>query len=289
MTLLEIAQTAARRLLLPTVSSVIGSTSNNVIFLQAMIDRAVDEIRDSYPWPELQTEYTFTLADGVASYALPGDYDSRLNETLWNRDQSWPLIGPIDSVGWQQYKSGLITSLPRQRFRVKGWGLKQFFIDPTPTSDEDGETLVYEYISTRARIPKTWVASTSWTGIRYCSYDGYIFDRGGTGAATTGSDNAPTPSDLTDGSITWTLYTGEYSTFVHDSDQTSIDANLIIDGAVWRYKLEHGLPYEDLRATALEQLEDAKTKLSGAGILSHRRSVAQPHAISIYNYPDGNY
>jgi hypothetical protein len=287
MTVLAIAQACAQRLMLPVPATFIGSTSNNMILLKAMINQALDEVQDDFAWPELQKEYLFDLATDTASYALPADYDYKLNETLWNRDQHWPLIGPVDAVMWQNYKSGLITTLPRQRFRVKGWENKQFYIDPTPTSDDNGQECVYEYCSTISRRPKTWTASTSWAGFQYCSYNGYIFNRGSTGAATTGT-SAPTPSSLNDGLITWTLQE-TYPDFVYDSDEVILNNQFIVDGAVWRFKCERGLDYADLRARAEEQLEIAKTKLQGGGVLSVNTYSRLPPYLGPWSYPDGNF
>jgi len=288
MTILTLAQRCAKRLLLTSPSSVVGSTDNNIILLQAMIELAAEEIRDSFEWPELQKEHTFTLATNTASYALPADYNSTVNESLWNRDQNWELIGPLSPQEWQLYKSGLISDIPRQRFRIKGWGTNQFFIDPTPSSSENGQTCAYEYMSRTCFRPKTWAASTSWTGMRYCSYNGYIFDRGGTGAATTGSDNAPTPSDLTDGSITWTLYSSSFETINHDNDECILDNKMIVDGAVWRFKRERGLDYEGLRRDAEAQIEISKVKLQGSETLSIQGGSGYP-IIGFHNYPTDDY
>jgi hypothetical protein len=289
MTVLALAQTCAKRLMLTSPSSFIGSTDNNMILLRAMLDQAIDEIRDLYPWPELQKEYTFTLATDTASYVLPSDYDRRLNDTSWNRTQARVLIGPVDAVIWQNYKSGLITTLPSQRFRVKGWTTNQFFIDPTPTSDLDGQTCVYEYISKTARRPKTWVASTSWSGIQYCSYNGNVYDRGATSAVSTGT-TAPTHTSgaVSDGSITWTYLATEY-TFAHDSDEVLLDNNTVIEGTVWRFKRERGLDYESLRQDAENQLEEAKTKLNGAPVVSMAPASASKDYIGEWSYPEGSF
>lgn len=289
--LLGIAQVCSTRLQLTQPVTFIGSSDNNMILLRAMLEEGCQKIGNSYPWPELQKEYTFTLATSTDSYALPGDFDSVLNQTLWNRTQKWPLIGPLDAVQWQTYKSGLITTVPRQRFRVKGWSDTQFFIDPTPTASENGQTCVYEYI-TRTRIkPKTWVASTSWAGIQYCSYNGNIYDRGGTGAATTGT-SAPvhTSGSASDGSITWTYRTAPLENFTNDADQCILDSRIIEDRAVWRFKQERGFDFEDLRAQAEAQLEIAKTKLSGSNVISVIGSGAgYPPILGINNYPQGNF
>lgn len=285
------AQTCCNRLQITApVSSFPTSTDNNFILLKALMNEAAQSIRDEYSWPELQREYTFDLATSTESYILPGDYDRTLSETWWNRTQRWPLIGPMTPQDWQLYKSGLITQIPRQRFRVKYWATKQFFIDPTPTSSENGQTCVYEYITRTVFRPKTWVASTSWTGLSYCSYNGNIYTRGSEAAATTGTI-APvnTSGSQSDGSITWTYVDTAYDTIVYDSDECILDNDMIIDQTVWRFKQERGLDYEDLRQQAKESKEVTKTKLSGSGVVSMNSRIGYPPILSINNYPEGKF
>lgn len=150
MTLLQIAQIVGQRMQLPIISTVYGSTDNNMTFLLSMIEKTVNEVKDEFPWPELTKEHTFTLVNGQASYSLPSDYDRRLNQTLWNRTQALPLVGPMTAVEWQQYKSGLVATIPIEAFRVSGFAAATFNITPTPTSGEAGQTCVFEYISAHA-------------------------------------------------------------------------------------------------------------------------------------------
>lgn len=290
MTILGMAQKCAERLQIPSPSTLVDSTDNNIILLRAMMIQSLREIRDSYPWPELQKEYLITLTTNTASYPLPGDFDWTQNETLWNRSQHWPLLGPIDAVEWQVYKSGLVVSLPRQRFRVKGWATNQFFIDPTPDSTLNGQTVVFEYISRTCVAPRTWVASTSWTGDQYCSYNGNIYDRGSTAAANTGT-SAPvhTSGSASDGSITWTYVSTQFENFSTDSDDVILDKDLVMDGAVWRFKRERGLDYQGLMEDSLARIEKAKTNLSGAGVLMINKWHQSPPLIGPWSYPEGNY
>lgn len=292
-TILQIAQAVAPRLQLPTPSVLVTTVDNNVLLIRAMIDQTVQDIARDYAWPELQKEYTFTLATSTASYALPADADILLSETFWNRDQRWPLIGPIDAVMWQQYKSGIIASLPRQRIRVKGWTDKQLFIDPTPSSDDNGQTCVFEYISKTTFAPRTWVASTSWLGNNACSYNGNIYVRGSTGAATTGTV-APTHTSgtVSDGLINWTYTDAAYdSTSVNnnDTDQVILDSRIIEDGVVWRFKQERGLDFEGLKADAQAQLDIAKSKLAAASIVTMSRMGSLPNTLGLWSYPEGNF
>lgn len=201
MTILSIAQRCTQRLQITDPASFIGSTNNNYILLLAMINRAIDEISNEFEWPELTKHYPFKLIDGLDSYPLPGDYDRRINETLWNKDQHWPLIGPVTAQIWEQYINGFITTLPRQRFRVKGCTDNQFFINPTPDGVA-GQTMVYEYISKNKRRPKTWLANTAYTTSpqSYAFYNGLILKCQTAGT----SDNAGLPPVFgTDNTVLW--------------------------------------------------------------------------------------
>jgi len=196
MTILSIAQKVARRLMLSAPATLVGNTDNNVVLISAMMLETMESIRDEYPWPELTKAHEFVTIANLESYALPLDFNRTAMETLWNRTQRWPLIGPLTGVEWQTYKSGLIVSYPRQRFRNKGWSNSQFFIDPTPS---DTENLVFEYVSNTTVRPKTWVANTDYTQNTYVSYDGLILKC--TTAGTTAAVQPPAFGK--DGTVIW--------------------------------------------------------------------------------------
>lgn len=200
MTLLAIAQKCAARLQITNPSSFYGSTNNNYILLLAMINRAIDEISDDFEWPELTRHYPFKLIDGQDSYPLPGDYDRRINETLWNKDQHWPLIGPITPQVWEQYINGLITTLPRQRFRVKGANISQFAINPVPDG-VTGQVMVYEYITKNSRRPVAWAANTAYTTSSYVFYNGLILK--GAVNGTSNADAGRPPVYGVDNTVLW--------------------------------------------------------------------------------------
>lgn len=175
MTILDIAKSCSRQLKITVPSAFVTSTSNNQILLKEMIYKTIQEIRDDYDWPELTRQHLFKSISGQANYPLPLDFDRKINQTLWNRDQNWPLIGPIDPELWQQFKSGFITSLPMQHYRVKGIEQNQFYIDPTPTDSDGDQTLVYEYISQTAIRPVAWAANTAYTTTTpYVFFNGLI-------------------------------------------------------------------------------------------------------------------
>lgn len=287
-TALSIAQTCASRLGLAVPLTLVVNYDNNVMLLKAMIERTAQEIREGFAWPQLEREWTITLATNTDSYAFPGDFNRIISETWWNRTQKWPLIGPIDPVQWQQYKSGLVTTLPRQRFRVKYWADAQFFIDPTPTSSENGQTVVFEYITRTLWAPKTWVTGDAYSSTSYCSYNGNIYYTA-LGGVTGATPPTHTSGSVSDGGVTWTYQSTFYDTIRADTDQTILDPQLIIEGAIWRWKEEKGYDFESLKFIAEANIDSAKTKLTGASILTVNNWRMTTPMIGVWSYPEGNY
>lgn len=184
MTILDIAKECSRQLQIPVPAAFVTATSNNQVLLKAMIYKTLEELRDEYDWPELQKQFLFRSYENLAAYPIPPDYDRRIDETLWNRSQNWPLIGPIDPILWQQYKSGFITTLPRQRFRVKGIDISQFYIDPTPSEADNFQQLVFEYISKTVIRPATHTLGATPTLNSYYFYNGQIYKCTSSGATS---------------------------------------------------------------------------------------------------------
>ena len=288
MTVLALAQTIAKRLQVGSPSGLVASTDNNILLVLQMIERTAQELRNEFAWPELQKEWTFTLATSTASYALPGDINRVLFETLWNRTATWPLLGPLDAVEWQQYKSGLVANFPRNRFRIKGYADNQFFVDPTPSSDENGQTCVYEYVTRTVFRPKTWVTSTSFAAGSYSFYNGNIYKTtaGGTTGATPPTHTTGTASD---GTVSWIYQSTYFETITADTDECLLDNQIIVDGAIWRFKQERGLDFESLRDQAMRQVALAKSRLQGASVLSMRMGNTGPLPIGLHSYPEQDF
>lgn len=148
MTLLTIAQTVAQEAGVSSPSAVVGSTDQTAVQLLALINRS-GKVLARRAWQVLQKEYTFSLVASQAAYNFPTDLGYFQDYTIWDRTQFWALRGSLTGTQWQQYKSGLQSTTPRQRFRIK---LGQIYIDPTPSSTD---SMVIEYVS------NFWVAVTA--------------------------------------------------------------------------------------------------------------------------------
>ncbi len=152
-TLLQIAQAVADELGIQRPTAVVGSQDQQVQQLLALLNREGKELaaREGMAggWPQLRREHTFATVNGQASYDFPTDLLYFINTTAWDRDQKWPMDGPVSPQEWQVLKSGTVGSVgPRTRFRIMEG---QIYLDPTPGAVH---TIVLEYYS------DTWCESS---------------------------------------------------------------------------------------------------------------------------------
>lgn len=68
------------------------------------------------------TPLTFATQD----YPLPSDYDRMISDTNWDRTNHWRNLGSKSSQEWQTLQGGLISTGPRERFRIYGGKLRIF-------------------------------------------------------------------------------------------------------------------------------------------------------------------
>jgi hypothetical protein len=148
LSLLTIAINVAKEAGFSAPASVVGNSDDTAVLLLALINRS-GKMLARKPWARLQFEYAFNLVASQASYAFPTDYANFLDFTFWDRTQYWALRGSLSPQQWQAYKSGIQSTTPRQRFRVKQGAI---YIDPTPSTTD---SMVIEYLS------KYWVAATA--------------------------------------------------------------------------------------------------------------------------------
>lgn len=151
MSLLSIVQDAARRLGLTPPSSVISSPDENAKILLGMAQEEGKSLYDRHTWQAIQTEHTFSTANGTASYALPSGFDAIIKDTVFNRTQRRRMQGDLSPSQWQETQASLVTMV-NPAFRIRN---SLFYISPTPTAVE---TVAYEYIS------KNWCQSSGGTG-----------------------------------------------------------------------------------------------------------------------------
>lgn len=283
MSLLTLIQRVANEIGFGEPETVVGSTDTGVKQLLAITYRVGNDLREQ-DWPRLQREHTFTLVSGTANYAFPADFDRDIFETHWNRGDVWPLYGPMLPQEWQAQKSGLVSVVYSQLFRIKGYADAEFFVHPTPDSSDDGKTLVYEYQSLNWIRPATWTTGTVYAAGDYTFYNGYYFSTalGGTAGAS-----APTPSSLNDGGVLWAVSTAPYTTFLDDTDTFNLDEDLIGLGVQWNYLANKGLPFQHLKDKYNSDVRTAMAKGRSARTLSYAPGP-QPFR-QMYNVPETGF
>ncbi len=104
-------------------------------------------------WPQLIRWHTFTLQEGIDTYAAPSDLGFYINNTVWDTGTDWQLDGPVTSQEWAFLIAGSAnTTGPRMRFRVIGTGQPDylngmFHVVPNPSSTDAGRNVVVLYSS----------------------------------------------------------------------------------------------------------------------------------------------
>jgi len=126
----------------------------------ALLNSAGNDLVMAHPWSELNITYNFTTIDGEAHYPVPSDYAYYVDQSMWNTTARWPVVGPITPQEWQRLRAALITTVPRQLFRIQN---KAVEIYPTPTA---GQPLIVPANFTYQYVSSAWVTSGQDTAIK---------------------------------------------------------------------------------------------------------------------------
>lgn len=144
MTLLETVTAFCQRTALSVPSAVIGSVDEQVIQIRALLEEGCDALAGRGPWEGLTNEAswstTATENQGAITTLASNGYKYLLPQTLWDRTEKLPLLGPLDSQDWQSLKAIVVTG-PRYSFRLRQGS---FLVTPAPPA---GHTWVFEYVS----------------------------------------------------------------------------------------------------------------------------------------------
>jgi hypothetical protein len=158
MSLLSIIQRVARGTSIPVPTVVIGNTDRQIIQLLEMAQEEGEDLASRTRWSRMTLENTFTqvaAADqGLLNSAVvaAGDFDYVLNDTMWNRDTSLPILGSLNAVDWQTLQAFPVTG-PYQQYKIEGGHL---YFDPVGANATD--TIAFHYKST------SWCESSGGTG-----------------------------------------------------------------------------------------------------------------------------
>jgi len=270
--------------LTPVPSSVITSTNNNIVHLLALAYEVADEARNRYNWPVLNRDHTITLVTDQANYDLPADLDRVVFDTMWNENDSRFVYGPLSPQEWKARNEGISTGSTWHKYRIRGIDDDKLYLYPTPSSSDNGNTVIFEYQSTSWIRPPIWVTATAYSIGDYTSWDGiyYVCTGAGTSTGSTGPAG--------DGGATWSVYSTAYDTFLQDTDVSLLDERAIIGlGMKWMWLERKGLPYEMLLARWEDQIRRRIVAGQGAPTLNAANMRQGSRFLSRYNVPEQGF
>jgi hypothetical protein len=263
-TALELAQSAAVEMGLAPPASIYSTSELIPQQLGALLNVTGEMLVKRRVWRRLFRDTTVQTIVGQGTYPLPDDFARPITQTEWDRVNRWPLIGPETSQQWQWLKSGILSTGPRERFRLVGNALELW---PVPAAGA---------VTTNERV--TDVGDTRVTS------DGDIRIEG---------------SDTNNASVIFSYYyiskwwalspSGDPKKKCdNDDDQMIFDDRLMISGIKLRFYQSKQFDTTSFAAEFQSNLDDAIAQDSGGPILSMARQPAFP-LITIYNIPDGNW
>jgi hypothetical protein len=162
-TALALAQDAAVEMGLTPPQTIYGGSELIPLQLGALLNLTGQMLVKRKVWRHLFRETVITAVSGQGTYSLPADFARPISQTEWDRVNRWPMIGPESSQQWQWLKSGILSTGPRERFRIVGNNLEVWPVPgagmPTPLE------FAYYYVS------KWWAIDTSGQSKAKCTTD----------------------------------------------------------------------------------------------------------------------
>jgi hypothetical protein len=221
-------------------SNVIASTEVTTKQLLAIANRINRDIFEAYPWPKCYASGSVTLVTGQASYQLPAAFSYYHYDTFWNQNTRWRVLGPMTEQEYAEFLGFGLNTTVYQRFQIRGITNSELLISPTPGTQYNNNTIIFEYIADRSVRPVVWTTSTAFTANSYCFYNGNYYQT--TAGGTTGA-TAPTHTSgsVSDGGVTWTYYNGPYNQFLANTDVSIFQEKLLEQGVLERFAEIHGL------------------------------------------------
>src|SRR5574343_284370 len=154
MTMLSVVQQFCLRTGIPKPSAVYGSTDSQVLQAMALLEEEGNDLATRHDWQALVAEASHTTVatedQGAVSTIASNGFRHICNETIWDRTNNLPIVGPLDGKDWQAIK-GMTSTGARYRYRIRGGHL---LITPTPDA---GYSWYFEYVS------KNWILGADGT------------------------------------------------------------------------------------------------------------------------------
>lgn len=154
MTLLQIVQRFCERTNISLPSTVYGSSDAQIVQIKALLEEEGIDLAARGPWQGITFEATHTTTaaenQGAMTTIASNGFNYIKNDTIWDRTDDLPVLGPVSSQEWQALKAMSLNG-PRYQFRIRGGNL---LANPTPTA---GHTWAFEYVS------KNWILANDGT------------------------------------------------------------------------------------------------------------------------------
>ncbi len=278
-TIKEIIQGFCYRVNVPAPSSIVGVSSPTEQQYLSLFKFVGDNLRNRpYQWPQLKRGYTFTTVTNQRKYQLPGDFYRLLDSSQWDTSNNWPLRGPISDFQYNVRQFTAVSLQTRKAFRILGpvnylYNTSPYsqrsagWFEVDPAADNNTDELFLGYLSSNWIQPRDWQASTAYNLGDIRSGNGYVYRV--TTAGTSGSTRpSASTGTVTDGTVTWTVYTEPYdasasNTNLNDADLCLFDDDLMIEGMRWAYFRAKKQEYEQERSDWEQMVKSAYARFNG--------------------------
>jgi len=144
MTLLQIAQRFCERTNLPSPATVYGSSDPQVVQIKALLEEIGIDMASRVAWEGITFQATHTTIaaedQGAMTAIAANGFKYIKNQTIWDRTDRLPVLGPLSAQEWQALKAMVVTG-PRYRHRIRGGKL---LVNPAPAAGHEWD---FEYVS----------------------------------------------------------------------------------------------------------------------------------------------
>lgn len=128
----------------------VGNTNETAVRCLALANRSLKETAKRINWPGLTVRATLTTVASQEEYALPSDFQSYINNTMWDDTNNREVLGPVSGMDWEVLKNSdtaASTSSISTWFKIlrgTSSNANQVYLFPIPDSVR---TIRYEYKS----------------------------------------------------------------------------------------------------------------------------------------------